>query len=379
MNIFIKPVQTTQDRRTFLTFPWRIYRDDPLWVPPLLPERARAVVKRQGPFFERGSVEFFIAWREGQPVGTICLAEDTPTNAARGTRECVFGFFECVEDYTVAEALLDYAAGWARQHHLDALFGPFNLDYEDGYGILVEGRDRPPVLLCGHTPPYYRTFVERYGFVPARATNVAYAFDLAVEHPTLQRLARLADKVRRRGDIVVRGADLSQWDAEVDRVHELLTTSLTHLDDYIPWSRASVTALVEPFSQIADPDLVLFAEVNGDNAGWFAGVPNVNEALIHANGLRYPWNYAQLWLALRHRPQCLAVKSLLVKPSYWKTGVAVLLFDEMVKRARAKGYTWIDLSLTSADNPDTPVLAERMGAKLYKQYQVYRVEVAGKA
>ncbi|MGC9396104.1 MAG: hypothetical protein ACP5J4_14775 [Anaerolineae bacterium] len=375
MTLTIKPVQTPKDQRAFLTFPWRIYRDDPLWVPPLLPERAKAVVKRQGPFFERGTVEFFIAWRDGQPVGTICLAEDTPTNAARGTQECVFGFFECIEDYAVAVAIFDHAGEWARQRNLDALFGPFNLDYEDGYGILVEGRDRPPVLLCGHTPPYYQDFVERYGFVPARASNLAYAFDLDVEHPTLQRLARLADKVRQRSEITVRGADLSQWDGEVDRVHELLTTSLGHLDDVIPWARESVADLVAPFTQIADPDLVLFADVDGDNAGWFAGIPNLNEALIHANGLRYPWNYIQLWLAMRRRPKCLAAKSLLVKPQYWKTGVSVLLFDEMAKRAQAKGYTWIDLSLTSADNPDTPALAERMGSKLYKRYQVYRAKV----
>ena len=375
MSIHVKPVQTAREQRAFLTFPWRIYRDDPLWVPPLLPERAKVVVKRQGPFFERGVVEFFIAWRDGQPVGTLCLAEDTPTNAGRGTRECVFGFFECIEEYAVAEALFDYAKQWARQRNLDALFGPFNLDYEDGYGILVEGRDRPPALLCGHTPPYYQTFVERYGFIPARTSNLAYAFDLEADHPTLQRLARLADKVRQRGEITVRGADFSHWDAEVDRVHELLNISLGHLEDAIPWARESVAALVAPFTQIADPDLVLFAAVNGDNAGWFAGIPNLHEGLIHANGLRYPWNYAQAWLAMRRRPKCLAVKSLLVKPHYWKTGVSVLLFDEMAKRAQAKGYTWIDLSLTSADNPDTPVLAERMGAKLYKRYQVYRIKV----
>ncbi|MBN1877295.1 MAG: GNAT family N-acetyltransferase [Anaerolineae bacterium] len=375
MSIEIKPVQTAKERRIFLTFPWRIYRDDSLWVPPLLPERARAVVKQQGPFFERGTVAFFIAWRDGQPVGTICLAEDPPTNAARSTRECVFGFFECIEDYAVAESLFTYAREWAKRRGLTALFGPFNLDYEDGYGILIEGRDRSPVLLCGHTPPYYQDFVERYGFEPARATNLAYALDLNADNPAVQHLNSLAAKVRQREDIIVRGANLGQWDAEVDRVHELLNVALDHLDDFIPWPRESVVALVEQFSKIADPDLVLFAEVKGDNAGWFAGVPNLNEAFIHVNGLRYPWNYIQLWFALRRQPQCLAVKSVLVKPRYWKTGVAVLLFEEMVKRAQSKGYTWLDLSLTSADNPDTPVLAERMGAKLYKQYQVYRVLV----
>ena len=98
------------------------------------------------------------------PVGTICAAEDPPTNQVRGTRECVIGFFECIDDDAVAQALFDQAADWARQHDLDALYGPFNLDYEDGYGVLIEGRDRPPVLLCGHTPPYYQRLFEGYGF-----------------------------------------------------------------------------------------------------------------------------------------------------------------------------------------------------------------------
>ena len=100
----------------------------------------------------------------------------------------------------------------------------------------------------------------------------------------------------------------------------------------------------------------------------------MNEALIHMNGLRYPWNYLQAWWALRQPVKCLAVKSVLVLPEYWDTGVAVMLFDEMAKRALPKGYTWLDLSLTSADNPYTPALANRAGAKLYKRYRVYRLK-----
>ncbi|MBN2003028.1 MAG: GNAT family N-acetyltransferase [Anaerolineae bacterium] len=379
MNLEIRPVRSARDRREFLTLPWHIYRNDPLWVPPLLPERVKIVTKHQGPFFERGVVEFFLARRDGEPVGTICVAEDPPTNATRNARECVFGFFECVEDYTVAQALFDRAAEWAGERGLNALFGPFNLDYEDAYGLLTEGRDRPPTLLCGHTPAYYVDFVQRYGFVEARAANLAFAFDLNLaktETPALKRLSRLAEKVRQRGEIKVRSANIAQWDAEIDRIQELLNISLNHLENPIPWQRESVAALLEPFRKLADPDLVIFAEVAGDNAGWFAGIPDFNEALIHANGLRYPWDYARLWWESRRRPDCLAVKSLLVKPQYWRTGVAAMLFDEMIKRAQAKGYTWIDLSITSADNPDTPVLAERMGAKRYKVYQIYRKEIA---
>jgi len=129
--IEVRPVRSLAERRTFLLFPWRIYRHDPLWIPPLLPERAARTNPRKGVFFKRGSAEFFIAWRGRQPVGTICAAEDRAVNAQRGLHDCMFGFFDCVDDYAVAQALLDTAATWAQEHHLQTLYGPFNLDYED--------------------------------------------------------------------------------------------------------------------------------------------------------------------------------------------------------------------------------------------------------
>jgi GNAT superfamily N-acetyltransferase len=369
----ILPIRTARERRTFLTFLWRIYRDDPLWVPPLLPQRAKTIDPERGAFFKRGEAEFFIAWRDGVPVGTICAAEDKPTNAARQMRECMFGFFECIEDYRVAEAMINHVIKWAEQRGLSALFGPFNLDYEDSYGVLIEGRDRPPALLCGHTPPYYQNFMERFGFQPARGDNLAYAIELDEDTPATQRLFRLADRVRKRGRITVRGADLSHWEDEIDRVHHLLNTALTHLPDHIGWHRDALEALLKPFRSIVDPDLVLFAEVKGEAVGWFPGIPNLNEAFIHANGLRYPWDYIKLWWHMRRRPECLAVKSVLVAPQYWNSGVSVLLFAELGKRAKAKGFKWLDLSLTSEDNPHTPILAERMGAQVYKRYRVYRL------
>jgi len=371
--IKIHPVRSNRDRRTFLTFPWRVYRNDPLWVPPLLPELATRLDPEKGAILRRGDGEFFIAWREGKPVGTICAAEDRPTNEYRKKRECLFGFFEYVDDYSVAAALVDRVVAWARERGLDALFGPFDLDYEDSYGVLIEGRDRPPALLCGHTPPYYQRFMDQYGLEPARGDNIAFAIDWQPGSPEARRLLRLADRIRGRGQISVRGANFDDWRGEIDRVHRLLNAALAYLPDHIGWQRDSLAAIVEPFRQIADPELVLFAEVEGRVVGWLPGIPNLNEVFIHVNGLRYPWDYAKLWWHIRRQTESLTIKSVLVEPEYWNTGVSVLLFAEMARRAWDKGYRWSDLSLTSEDNPNTPILAEHMGAKLYKRYRVYRL------
>ena len=107
----------------------------------------------------------------------------------------------------------------------------------------------------------------------------------------------------------------------------------------------------------------MFVESRGQSVGWFPAVPNFNEILIKLGGLRRPWDYVNA-LRFRHvQPKCLAVKSVAVLPEYWDTGVAVLLFAEMVQRAIAKGYQWLDLSLTGEDNPDTWDIAHHMGAQ----------------
>jgi GNAT superfamily N-acetyltransferase len=373
-SFVVRPVQTARERRIFLTFPWRVYRDDPLWVPPLLPQRAQALDPQRGSFFKRGGeAKIFIAWRDGRPVGTICAAEDRFTNRNRNKHECVIGFFEYIRDYEVAKALLDRASQFARTRNLDALLGPFNLDYEDSYGVLLEGRDRPPALLCGHTPPYYQGFMERYGFQPARADNIAFALDLDPDSRPLRRLRRLARRVGERRDFTVRQIDLGRWDEELDHIHRLLNAALSYLPDHIGWHREALEAMLRPFRDIADPDLILFAEVDEETVAWFPGIANLNEVFVHVNGLRYPWDYVKLWWHMRRQPECLGIKSALVLPEYWGSGVIVLLLDEMARRALAKGYTWIDASLTSAENPNTPHLAERMGARIYKRYRVYRL------
>jgi GNAT superfamily N-acetyltransferase len=375
-DITVRPLRTARERRAFLTLPWRVYKNDPLWVPPLLPERAKTIDPKRGPFFKRGGeAEFFVAWRDGEPVGTICAAEDGPTNEMCDTQDCVFGFLEYIEEYAVFEALVNRVIEWAKSRGLNALFGPFNLDYEDGYGVLIEGRDRPPALLCGHTPPYYQGFMERFGFQPARADNIAMYIDIDKDTPALQRLSRLAERVRQKGTIVLREADLTHWDDEIDRIHRLLNAALFHLDNHIGWHRESVEALAAPFRDIADPELILFADVAGETVGWLPGIDNLNEVFARVNGLRYPWNYVPLLWHMRRQTESLTVKSVLVLPKYWRTGVAVLLFGEMAKRARAKGYKWIDLSITSEDNPQTPLIGEHMGAKIYKRWRVYRLPI----
>jgi len=374
-TIRIRQVQSRRAMHHFLTFPWQIYRHDPLWVPPILADRRKAVNPRTGVFFQRGEAQFFGAFRGSRLVGTICTAIDHKANQDVKKRECVFGFFEVIEDESVAHALLQHACDWAISHHLNSLYGPFNLDYEDGYGILVDGRERPPAIMCGHTPGYYQGFLENFGFKPARGANLAYGRDLTQDLDTLQEVISFAQRANRRGRFNIRSADLTRWTEEVARVHHLINICLAHLPGHTPWQLEALRELMAPFVKIADPDLVLFAEHEGRTIGFFPAIPDLNQVLIHANGLRYPWDALRTWWYARQPIHSASIKSVLLLPEYWGSGVAILMFAEMARRLLDKGYTWVDLSLTSDDNPRTPQLAERVGAQVYKRYQVYRLNI----
>lgn len=372
----IKPVQNNREKRIFLTFPWEIYKDDPLWVPPIVSDRAKVIDPERGIFFRDGSAELFIAWKEGVPAGTLCLAEDRNATRIKGFAECMYGFVECIEDYQVFKSMFEFAEGWARARDMRSLYGPFNLDREDSRGILIEGRDRPPAILCGHHPPYYQTFFERYGFGKDGEDGLAYAIDIDLNDPKVQRVSRLADKVRHKHpEFKVRGADIRDVDNEIDRIVYLQNEGLKHFPGHVPYTRKDIESMILPLIDLADMHLILFAEADGKPAGFFPGVPNFNEVLIHLNGLRHPWDYLRYLKYRNTKPKCLAIKSVVVPPQYWDTGVAILLFDEMAKRAAARGYQWADLSLTGESNMDTWTLAHHMGAKIYKRYRFYKKEV----
>ncbi len=376
MTIEIRPVTTKRERHIFLTFPWKIYRDDPLWVPPLLPEHRKMIDPERGLFFKDGTAELFIAWKDGHPAGTLCLAEEKNNTRFKGFAECMFGFVECVNDYAVFQAMFKHAEEWARAREMRSFYGSFNLDREDSRGILIEGRDRPPAIYCGHQPAYYQRFFECFGFEKWGEDGLAYAIDLDLKQPKVQRLMRLADRVRAKNPhFKVRSARIKDKDAEIDRILYLQNRGLEHLPGVVPYTRGDIESMILPLLDMVDLDLILFAEVDGKAAGFFPGVPNFNEILIHLNGLRYPWDYVRALVYQKKKPKCLSLKSAVVVPEYWDTGLALLLFDEMAKRAVARGYNWADLSLTGDENPDTWPLAHHMGAQIYKRYRFYRKEI----
>lgn len=376
MTISISPVQTRADRLAFYNFARQVYRRDPCWVPHLWPQR-KAYLERRAAFFTYGEGEFWLARRGREIVGTIGTAIDPPRNQHLGIQAAVFGFFEVLPgDYEAAAAMWDHAREWARSRGMTELQGPFSFTGSDDPGFLIAGFDTLPAILLTHTPPYYAEYAARYGFQKL-GEGLAYRFDAAALNndaanlpPVIERIAERA--LTRCGPTVLRSPRMSEWEREIERLHPVYNRSLSVLPEFAPLEAAEFRTQAEALKPLIDPDLVFLAEINGEAVGFALGLPNINEALRYANGLRYAWDYARFALA-RRRVRSASFKILAVIPEYWGYGLEALMFREMARAVLRKGYKWIDASMTAEDNPQTNKLALRLGGRVYRRYRQYRL------
>lgn len=159
----VRQVTTRRDLLAFVKFPWRVYEGDSNWVPRLISERLDYLNPKKNPFYGQAEVSLFLAQRGREVVGTIAPFRNKRATQHLNQREGGFGFFEVIEDYAIAQKLLDTARQWAKAGGMITIRGPTNFTNNDTPGVLVEGADCPPVTLAAHTPAYYQTFLERYG------------------------------------------------------------------------------------------------------------------------------------------------------------------------------------------------------------------------
>jgi len=376
-SIQVRPVTTRRELRAFVTFPWRVYRGDPNWVPPLISRRLHDLDPARGPFYAHADAALLLARRGREVVGTVAAFVDHRRIEHLGRQEGGFGFFETVEDYAVAAPLLDAAREWLRACGMPLMRGPINFSNYNCPGVLVEGADCPPVMMEAHTPPYYREFLERYGMEKEEDLFAWRAFRSQIGQELSNippELVRVADVARKAAHVDIRGLRPEDWDADISTAHDLFNATLRHLPDHVPMPEAEFDRVARHMRPFLDPDLALFAEIEGRAVGFCMAAPDINRVLIHLNGRLFPLG----WLKIRRYARQIDVvtfRLMGVLEEYRRRGIDALLYLEAVKRVFERGYAWLDGSVTSERNAMVNLVAHRLGAERYKHYRVYRLEL----
>jgi len=362
----VRPVSSKKEMGEFIRLPWKIYRDNPHWVPPLLLQLKKNLDRKKNPFFEHSQVEFFLCQDRKEVVGRIAAILNENHNAFHDEKTGFFGFFESVQDFKVAKSLLDASSKWVKEKGMNLLRGPTSFSTNDECGLLIEGFDSSPMVMMPYSPRYYLDFMEAYGFVKSKDL-LAYVM---YRQPLPERLSRSAELIRKRRGIKLRSLDLKDFDNEVDRLREIYNSAWEKNWGFVPMTDREFVHMAKDLKSIVDPDFAIIAEIDGDPVGFSLALPDINQALKKINGRLLPFGILKLLWYMK-KIDAIRVITLGVKKSYRKLGIEGLFYHETFRRGLEKGYQMGEFSWVLEDNVLMNRGIENLGAKVYKRYRIY--------
>jgi len=377
-DLRIVPVTTEEQRHAFASFPWRLYGNDPNWVPYIFGDRLKLLDPARHPFWEHAEGQLFLAMRGQEVVGTISAHINHRHNEVYKDKVGFFGFFEVVDDRAVAEALLEEAAAWLRARGMDAIRGPENPSQNEESGLLIDGFGLPPVVMMTYNPNYYQQMIEKAGFQKAQdlfawdiLTNI---FDYDVQNLP-RKFVRVAEEARKRPNLVFRKMDMKNFDHEVELAKEVYNAAWEQNWGFVAMTDHEFEQLGEDLKFIIDPDLVYLAFVDGKVAGFSLGVPDANQALLRArpqpNNWSFLWSVVKL-LWYKRKINSFRLVAMGVVPEYRTLGIDALFYVETAREAFRKGYQRCEMSWILESNDMMNRIIERLGGKIYKTYRIYQ-------
>jgi len=371
-NIEISEVSSRQERNAFIEFPWRIYINDPAWIPPLIIERKAFLDRKRHPFYRHGDAALFLARKNREIVGRIMASDDPNYNALHQSNVGRFGLFECIDNRDVAAALFERAENWLRERGRTEIMGP--IDYSTNYvcALLIDGFQFPPTILTAHNPPYYKDLIESCGFTKAKDW---YAWWFSDPEKAAARLRPLGERFRKRLAVTIRAGNLKNIREESRRLRQIYNQAWKNNWGFVPFTESEIEFMTHELSQLIIPDFTLIAEVGDEPAGFILCVPDINVALRHINGrlttFGFPIGLLKL-LYYKSRIRTARLIALGVIEKYRRAGIAEILVLRIVEDAMIKhGFTG-ELSLTLEDNFMINRFLEAIGARRYKTYRIFK-------
>ncbi|HEV8600451.1 MAG TPA: hypothetical protein VGQ69_13920 [Gemmatimonadales bacterium] len=367
----VHPVRSPRQLRRFIDFPYRLHARDPLWVPPLRRDVALLLSRSKNPFFEHAEAEYFLAEREGAVVGRIAAIANRLHNEFHQDKVGFFGFFELVDEQSVADALLAVAAVWLRERGFDTIRGPASFSTNDESGVLVDGFQYPPTLLMPHNPPYYLPLLERAGFTKAKDLLVYEGGSEAHQVHVPERLARGTELIRKRMGLVVRPLNLRDFPAEVERIKELYNRCWEKNWGFIPMTDHEIEHLARQFKPVVVPGLAPFLEKDGKPIGFALALPDLNVVFrTNRKGRLFPVVLKLLWALKTRKIRRLRILLLGILPEYRGRGLDAILYHWIWTTGNAYRIYWGEAGWILEDNAAMNAGLLKMGFTVYKTYRM---------
>ncbi len=375
----IVPVENKRDLERFIRVPWRVFADDPHWIPPLVLERKEHLNPKKNPYFAHADVRFWLALRGDEAVGRISAQVDHISLAKHRDATGYFGFLDGEDSADVFGALLGEAERWLASQGMKRIRGPFSLSINDEAGMLVKGFEFPPSLMMGHAKPYYPHRVEEQSYRKA-VDMIAYDFDVA-EDGLPERLQAMSNRFTSRPDVTVRPLNTSKFFEEVNIVLDIFNDAWSDNWGFVPLTPDEIRKMAKDLKLIIEPEHVCIIEVGGEPAAFGMTLPNLNEAIADLNGRLFPFGWAKLLYRLKFdkiksaRLPLLGVRKKFQR-GWYGAAMSFVIIEWVHRRNARRGRVRGELSWILEDNTAMRKIIESTGCRPYKTYRVYEKALA---
>jgi hypothetical protein len=373
VHIAVVPVTSRRDLRRFVDLPWRLFDRQrfPQWVPPLRATVYDALDRAGNPFYEDADRELFLAWRDGALVGRIAAIENRAHNRFHGDRIGFWGFFECVDDQAVADALFEAASHWLAARGLDVMRGPMNPSTNYECGLLIDGFEHRPSFMTTWNPPYYATLCDRARLRRAKDL-VAYFIpmgDTSWSMPPV--FERLAERALQKSRVAFRDLDLRRFEQELEVCWDVYNAAWERNWGFVPMSKAEFIHTARDMKRLINPRYAFAADVDGLTVAFMLAVPDYSGVLQKiGNGRLFPTGALRLLLGKRGIHEW-RVMALGLRRDYRARGILPLFAWEAFRRGREAGEQGAEASWILEDNEPMNRAMAAMGTRIYRRWRVY--------
>ncbi len=377
-DLSITPVSTKSERKAFVDLPFRLYADDPHWVPPLRGEALGLITPEKNGWFSHAKAQLFLARRDGRIVGRISahidtLALEMPAAQGFGPGVGQWGLMDA-EDEDIFRALLARAEAWLREQGMVRALGPISMSIWEEPGLLIQGFDQAPTVMMGHHKPVYREWIERAGYRPVKQL-VTYELDITQEFPPI--VKRIIRSGENNKSIVVREVNKKRFDEEAAIILEILNDAWSDNWGFVPLTPPEIKDVGVKLKPIVFNDLIRIAEVDGRPVAFMITLPDLNEAIRPLNGSLLPFGWAKLLLWLRKpRVRTMRVPLMGVRKELQSSRLAsqlAFMMIEAIRKASVANYgaSRGEIGWILDDNQGMNSIATAIESQVNKVYQVY--------
>ena len=382
-NVTIQPVETRSQQKEFVGLPWKLYAQDPNWVPPLLQNHQELLgyqtalgrlFAKPHPFHAEAEMQTFLAIRDGQVCGRIAATIHHVHNRTYEEQRGFFGFFESINDTTVSKALFDVARDWLSDRGMRAIRGPMNPSFNYEMGLLVKGFDAPPTFMMTYNPPYYADLIEGWGFEKVRDM---YAFRGHVEmvESLDEKMWFVIEESTRRFNIKLRPIDTSRFVDEVRLFLSIYNEANGNHWGFAPLTDGEIVKMANGMKSLIVPELTSMAEVDGKTVGTIFGMLDYNPRIKQIGGRLFPTGFLKI-LNGRRKLKRVRMLAAHVLPEFQRWGLGLVLANSVWQRVKDWGIEEVEFSWVMECNRLSRGTLERANVPRPNTYRLYDYNIA---